>query len=86
MSLLFLLAIKFAQTMQDDAVLIEKLYRLPAHSRLWVDKFIDFLLTEANRTDKALKPKKRSGFGSWKGIRLSADFDAPLDDFKEYME
>lgn len=25
------------------------------------------------------------GYGSWKGIRMSDDFDAPLEDFKEYM-
>jgi hypothetical protein len=31
--------------------------------------------------------KKRLGFGSMKGlvVYIAGDFDAPLDDFKEYM-
>ena len=34
---------------------------------------------------KSAKPRRR--FGSGKGIfRMAPDFDAPLDDFKEYME
>jgi prevent-host-death family protein len=32
----------------------------------------------------AVKPAQRMP-GSGKGIRMSADFDAPLDDFAEYM-
>lgn len=32
------------------------------------------------------KPKKNAKFGSAKGmITMSDDFDAPLDDFKEYV-
>ena len=32
-------------------------------------------------------PKKTVKFGGWEGkISMSDDFDAPLDDFKEYME
>ena len=32
----------------------------------------------------AIKPAKRMP-GTGKGIRMSADFDAPLEDFSEYM-
>ena len=32
----------------------------------------------------AIKPAKRTP-GTGKGIRMSADFDAPLNDFAEYM-
>lgn len=32
----------------------------------------------------AIKPAKRIP-GTGKGIRMSADFDAPLEDFSEYM-
>jgi thiamine phosphate synthase YjbQ (UPF0047 family) len=28
---------------------------------------------------------RRSGFGTWQGIELTNDFDAPLDDLKDYM-
>jgi Protein of unknown function (DUF2281) len=31
-------------------------------------------------------PKKRGGFGIWKGkIWMADDFDAPLEEFEEYM-
>jgi hypothetical protein len=33
------------------------------------------------------KPAKRNGYGSLKGkIWMAPDFDAPLEDFKEYMQ
>jgi hypothetical protein len=70
----------------QDATLLEKFHRLPAQSQETVARFIDFLLSETKRSKNGAKAKKRSGFGSWKGIRLSADFDAPLEDFKEYIE
>jgi len=65
----------------------EKYQQLPASSREAAAKFIDFLLSESVKsTPKQNGDKKaRKGFGSWKGIRLSPDFDAPLEDFKEYM-
>ena len=40
------------------------------------------------KIEKAKKPKKKERkFGSMKGlvINISEDFDAPLDDFKDYM-
>ena len=65
----------------------EKYQQLPASSGEAAAKFIDFLLSEsAKSTSKSSDSKKqRKGFGSWKGIRMSPDFDAPLEDFKEYM-
>jgi DNA-damage-inducible protein J len=39
---------------------------------------------ESERTAKAAK--RTSGYGVWKGkFSLPENFDAPLDDFKEYM-
>ena len=35
---------------------------------------------------EATKTKKRDGFGIWQGkISMSADFDAPMEEFEEYM-
>jgi len=32
------------------------------------------------------QPKKRDGFGIWQGkILMSGDFNAPMEEFKEYM-
>ena len=70
----------FAMT---EPLIWEKFQQLPATSREAAAKFIDFLLSEAKNVPKRNgDQKQRKGFGSWKGIRLSADFDAPLDDFK----
>jgi len=48
-----------------------------------VNDFIDFLI------EKSTKDKKKKiipAFGSAKGkIKMSPDFDKPLDDFKDYM-
>ena len=56
-----------------------KIDNLPVEMQKEVSLFADFLLS---KTSHGTIPK----FGSLKGkIHLSADFDAPLSDFKEYM-
>lgn len=48
---------------------------------------LDFTGYLLNKYSLEAKIKKVPQFGSAKGkYTLSADFDAPLDDFKEYME
>ena len=59
-----------------------KLEILPQELKNEVNDFIDFLIQKSAKEKEKVFPK----FGSAKGkIRMSADFDAPLDDFKEYM-
>jgi hypothetical protein len=61
--------------------LYTKLESLPKALKAEVSDFIDFLF-EKSRKKKKPVPK----FGSAKGkIKLSPDFDEPLDDFKDYM-
>jgi len=56
-----------------------KIESLPVEMQKEVSLFADFLLSKTSHTTI---PK----FGSLKGkIHLSADFDEPLSDFKEYM-
>jgi len=56
-----------------------KIERLPAEMQKEISLFADSLLRKTSHT---ITPK----FGSLKGkIRLSADFNEPLSDFKEYM-
>lgn len=63
--------------------LYTKLSSLPPAQRAEVSDFIDFLLSKKKKAVKAKKPK----FGCAKGqFKMAADFDEPLDDFKEYME
>lgn len=62
--------------------LYSKLSSLPPDLKAEVNDFIDFLLS---KKEKKL-PKKKPKFGCVKGqIKMAPDFDAPLDDFKEYM-
>jgi hypothetical protein len=56
-----------------------KIDSLPVEMQKEVSLFADFLLSKTSH-------RAVSTFGSLKGkIHLSADFDAPLSDFKEYM-
>jgi hypothetical protein len=59
-----------------------KLETLPTEMKNEVNDFIDFLIAKSARNKQKVIPK----FGSAKGkIKMSSDFDAPLDDFKDYM-
>ena len=56
-----------------------KIESLPVEMQKEISLFADSLLSKTLHT---ISPK----FGALKGkIRLAADFDAPLSDFKEYM-
>lgn len=63
--------------------LYAKIETLPPDLKSEANDFIDFLIEKNNKkTPKHIMPK----FGSLKGeIRLSDDFDAPLEDLSEYM-
>ncbi|MBU1718204.1 MAG: DUF2281 domain-containing protein [Bacteroidetes bacterium] len=62
--------------------LYTKISYLPVDLKSEVNDFVDFLLSKKKNNRKKKQPK----FGCAKGqIILSADFDEPLDDFKEYM-
>lgn len=55
---------------------------LPKELRLEVADFVAFLKSKSKNQPKL----KERQFGYAKGkIKLSADFDEPLDDFKDYM-
>jgi len=63
--------------------LYTKLRSLPPALKAEVNDFVDFLLSKEKKAVKAKQPK----FGCAKGqFKMSADFDAPLEDFKEYMQ
>jgi len=68
--------------------LYTKLETLPKELKDEAKKFIQKLLEKSNR-NKKLKGKpeiRKREFGSLKGkIKLTEDFDAPIDDFKDYM-
>jgi hypothetical protein len=72
----------------NDQHIIELFHRLSAHRQQQVQDFIEFLLSkQGNRNQAATtKPRRRGALGSLTGqVWMAPDFDAPLDDFRDYM-
>ncbi len=68
----------------DNLSLYTQINTLPSNLKKEVRDFVEFL---KSKTDKQKIIKKNRDFGILKGkITMSADFDAPLEDFKEYMQ
>jgi Protein of unknown function (DUF2281) len=68
----------------SEQLILSYMERLPDSLKSEVIDFIEFLLSKNKRLINA--KKKRPKFGCAKGkYQISADFDAPLEDFKEYM-
>jgi len=66
----------------DNLSLYNKINSLPDNLKKEVQDFVDFL---QNKTVKDSEKKPRV-FGSLKGkIKMTEDFDAPIEDFKDYM-
>ena len=63
-------------------MLYTKINALPPSMIKEVDDFVEFLKTKQKEKEKVKERK----FGCAKGLMVMHDnFDAPLDDFKEYM-
>lgn len=68
-----------------ETLILKKYHQLPATKQALVVDFIEFLLDKSEKAVVAPKPKKRT-LGTLKGlIHMSADFNEPLADLKEYM-
>ncbi len=68
-----------------EQTLIQEIYTLPEHLKLEVLHFVQFLKQKQKVESEPAKPRKRK-VGSTKGeIFMADDFDAPLEDFAEYM-
>lgn len=64
----------------SDLTLISKLSNLPLHLKVEVMDYIEFLEKKYKSSKLHLKA------GCMKGtFKMSADFDEPLEDFKDYM-
>lgn len=73
--------------MTTDLRLFGKILSLPPNLKEEVLRYINFLLfsQENEIVPKTVKKTPKAGFSRVNFV-MSADFDAPLDDFKEYME
>jgi hypothetical protein len=66
--------------------IIEKIGKLPEAMLPSVSDYIDYMLEKAKKEATNFHPKKRE-LGNGKDLIkwIAPDFDAPLDEFKEYM-
>ena len=66
----------------STTALLTEITALPPELRQEVEDFVAFLRTKTQRETKLTERE----FGYAKGkVRLAEDFDAPLEDFTEYM-
>lgn len=72
--------------MTTDVMLFSKIIAMPPNLKEEVLRYINYLLFSqgAEPTQTPVKKTPKAGFTSVNFV-MSADFDAPLDDFKEYM-
>lgn len=64
----------------------KKIESLPFLMQQEVNDFVDFLLYKTKKKKQKSDASKQSNFGILKGkIKMSDDFDEPLEDFKNYM-
>jgi len=78
--------------MTQQAELLSKIDKLPPQYYGEVIDFVGYLQQKTQQEQRMQnnnaeeQPQERTGFGCLKGqIWMADDFDAPLEDFKDYM-
>ena len=76
--------------MDTSILLYNKILQMPEDVKKEVDDFIDFIMSKKGKENKFVETEKdevnKRPFGILKGkIKMADDFDAPMDDFKDYM-
>ena len=77
--------------MENNQFIAQQINQLPQKAKEELQLFMEFLFSKYDVNSKQevkfdQESKKRTGFGSWKGIQLSDDFDESLEDFKEFCK
>ena len=68
-----------------EQAIIQEIHTLPESLKLEVLHFVQFIKQKQSIPTETAKPRKRQA-GSAKGeIFMAEDFNAPLEDFAEYM-
>lgn len=76
---------QFKLFIMETQKLIQKINMLPQLEKKEVDDFVEFLIFKKNNLQN--NDKKERVFGVFKNkVKMSDDFDAPISDFKNYME
>lgn len=69
-----------------ETKILESLQQLPDSLQQEVLHYIEFLKTRYTQSEPQLENPKKRQAGRLKGkIIMADDFDAPLEDFKDYM-
>ena len=79
--------------MTFESFILDNLKKLPESMQQAVLLYTEFLveqITQQRASQSEAKPEtssgQRGGLGIWKGkVWIADDFDAPLDDFQEYI-
>ncbi|MDR0814910.1 MAG: DUF2281 domain-containing protein [Bacteroidales bacterium] len=69
---------------QTTGLTYGRISQLPQEIQRELSDYIEFLLLKYP-TDKSQKPHPRAGYMKGTVTWMSDDFNAPLEDFKEYM-
>ncbi|MFH1050527.1 MAG: DUF2281 domain-containing protein [bacterium] len=70
----------------EQSVLLHKIENLPDNLKQELSEFINYLLFKQINLADNNKNEKRNGFGCLKGkISIKDDFNAPIEEFREYM-
>ncbi len=72
--------------MISELTLIQEIYTLPDNLKQEVLHYVQFLKQKHTIKTEAMPPRKKRKAGSAKGMfTMADDFEAPLEDFVEYM-
>jgi hypothetical protein len=67
----------------EEKLILSQIQQLPEQLRQEVLHYIEFLQTKYNAKNR--KSRNRKAGSAKDKYKLAPDFDAPLEDFKEYM-
>jgi Protein of unknown function (DUF2281) len=68
----------------SNELILKELNILPEHLKQQVFNYIRFLKSPFVSAKAQTTKRPKFGFGKYQ-VNISDDFDAPLDDFKDYM-
>jgi hypothetical protein len=75
--------------MNIEQIILQQTASLPEELKKAILLYVDFVVQQYQKSKTSKETpttKKRGGLGLYQGmIVMSADFDAPLEDLKEYM-
>jgi hypothetical protein len=77
---------QLGEAVMVQAAILEKLEQLPEALQTEVLHYIEFLAEKYAKDTSTQKPPKKRKAGALKGkIWMAEDFDAPLEDLKDYV-